>query len=44
MTVAIDCQTCGNEVVFSFGQSKGPPKEVCECGAVYRLKVEKVGI
>jgi uncharacterized Zn finger protein len=42
MPAAVNCQDCGEEVVFLIDGEEKRPTEECECGAVYQLKVERI--
>lgn len=43
MVVRIDCKSCGTEVLFIFeGETERPSARCDECGAMYRLQVERV--
>jgi len=42
MTIAIDCDDCGREVVFLIEGAVENPREACNCGAVFELQCKKV--
>lgn len=42
MSVAVTCPSCAEDVVFEIEGEEPNPREKCDCGDVFELRVKRV--